>query len=127
MNAVNLIGNLCKDWNIHNGNTTSAKNTLAVRKDYKRDESDFINIVAFGKSAELLEQYTGKGSKIAIQGRINTGSYEKEGRTIYTTDVVVDKFEFLDSKKTGEAEAKEMTEEDFENNDENVDDDEFPF
>lgn len=100
MNTVNIVGNLVRDWNTNVGSTTVSKNTIAVKRKFKKDESDFINIVAFGKSAELLGQYTNKGSKIGIVGRIQTGSYEKDGVKIYTTDIVVDEFEFLDSKKT---------------------------
>jgi single-strand DNA-binding protein len=103
MNTTNIIGNLCKDWELKysQSGTAFSKNTIAVKRKFKKDESDFITVLAFGKSAELLAEYTSKGSKIGIQGRIQTGKYEKEdGTTVYTTDVVIDEFEFLDSKKT---------------------------
>ena len=67
-------------------------------KDGER-ESDFINVVAFGKTAELLNQYFGKGQQVAVQGRIQTGSYDKEdGTRVYTTDVVIDQLDFVGSK-----------------------------
>lgn len=59
--------------------------------------ADFINCIAFGKTAEVIGQYFGKGNKIAITGHIQTGSYEKDGQRIYTTDVVVDSFDFVES------------------------------
>lgn len=66
-------------------------------------ESDFINCISFNKTAEILAKYTGKGSKILVEGRIQTSNYEgKDGKKIYTTDVIVDKFEFLDKKTTQE-------------------------
>ena len=105
MNNIQLIGNLCKEWNTHNGSTTVSKNTLAVKRKFKKDESDFITVTAFGKGAELLEQYTSKGSKIGIVGRLQSGSYEKEGKTVYTTEVIIDEFEFLDSKKSNDSES----------------------
>ena len=61
--------------------------------------ADFINCIAFGKTAEIIGQYFGKGNKIAITGHIQTGSYEKDGQRIYTTDVVVDSFDFVESNK----------------------------
>lgn len=62
--------------------------------------ADFINCIAFGKTAEIIGQYFGKGNKIAITGHIQTGSYEKDGQRIYTTDVVVDSFDFIESNSS---------------------------
>lgn len=62
--------------------------------------ADFINCIAFGKTAEIIGQYFGKGNKIAITGHIQTGSYEKDGQRIYTTDVVVDSFDFVESNSS---------------------------
>lgn len=64
----------------------------------KKDDTDFISCKAFGKTAETLEKYTDKGTKILIEGRIKTGSYEKDGKKVYTTDVIVERFEFCESK-----------------------------
>lgn len=109
------IGRLTKDINLRT--TKSGKSfagfIMAVDKGLskqKRDEAeqagrptaDFISCQAWGMTADLLSQYCGKGSKIAIEGRIQTGSYQDKetGKTVYTTDVVADRVEFLDSKSS---------------------------
>lgn len=100
MNNVSLIGNVTRDLELKQvGQTQNTRFTLAVTRRFKRDESDFINCIAWGKQAETLCQYVKKGQKIAIIGNIRTGSYEREGTTVYTTDVVVESFEFLGGGK----------------------------
>lgn len=77
---------------------------LAVDRQFKQEgqpEADFINCVAWGKTAEFAGNYLKKGTKIAIEGRIQTGSYEKDGVKHYTTDVVIDRHEFCESKGSG--------------------------
>ena len=112
MNKVILMGRLTKDVAAsHSGETTVARYTLAVDRRFKREgdaqTADFIGCVVFGKSAEFAEKYFRKGTKIAIVGRIQTGSYKnKDGQTIYTTDVVVEEQEFAESKATGDNEPK---------------------
>ena len=105
MNKVILMGRLTKDPDIRNsGSTTVGRYTLAVDRRYKQDNgptADFIQCVTFGKSAEFAEKYFHKGTKIAVFGRIQTGSYQKDGQTIYTTDVVVEEQEFAESKGSG--------------------------
>lgn len=100
MNNVTILGRLVRDFT--KVATTSgglAKNTLAINEKYKGKEStQFINIVAFGKTAETLSTYVSKGQRVAIQGRLQSGSYEKDGRTVYTTEVVVDSFTFVEPK-----------------------------
>jgi single-strand DNA-binding protein len=76
-----------------------ARFSLAITRDYDREKADFLNCVAFGKTAEVIEKYTHKGSRIGITGRIETGSYEKDGRKVYTTDIIVNNVELMDSKK----------------------------
>lgn len=76
-----------------------AKFTVAVNRQFKKDEADFINCVAFGKKAETIAEFFKKGSPINIEGRLQTGSYEKDGVKHFTTDVVVDNFEFVASSK----------------------------
>ncbi|MCR5094439.1 MAG: single-stranded DNA-binding protein [Lachnospiraceae bacterium] len=109
MNKVILMGRLTRDPDIRysQGENASAvaRYTLAVdRRFVRRDNpdaqtADFIGCVAFGKAAEFAEKYLHKGTKIAITGRIQTGSYtNKEGAKIYTTDVVVEEQEFAESK-----------------------------
>lgn len=108
MNKVILMGRLTRDPEVIYSPTQSgeqmaiARYTLAVDRRYKRDgeqTADFIGCVAFGKSAEFTEKYLRQGTKIAISGRIQTGSYtNKDGNKVYTTDVVVEEQEFAESK-----------------------------
>lgn len=102
MNKVVLIGRLTKDPDVRTaGETTVARYNLAVDRRYKKDgeqNADFIGCVAFGKNGEFVEKHLKKGSKIAVVGRIQTGSYEKDGQKIYTTDVVVEEHEFCEKK-----------------------------
>lgn len=83
-----------------------ARYTLAIDRRFKKEgqqSADFISCVAFGKNGEFAEKYLHKGMKIAVEGRIQTGSYEKDGRKIYTTDVVVEHHEFAESKSASQA------------------------
>lgn len=106
MNKVILMGRLTRDPDIRysagESSTAVARYTLAVDRRFKRDgeaTADFINCVAFGRSAEFAEKYLRQGIKIAITGRIQTGSYtNREGVKVYTTDVVVEEQEFAESK-----------------------------
>ena len=75
-----------------------ARYTLAVDRRYKKGETDFISCVAFGVQGEFAEKFLKKGTKIAVTGRLQTGSYEKDGVKHYTTDVVVEEQEFAESK-----------------------------
>ena len=104
MNKVLLMGRLTRDPEVRQaGETTVARYALAVDRRGKKDEADFINCVVFGKGAEFAEKYLKKGTKIAVTGHIQTGSYKSnEGRTVYTTDVVVEDQEFCESKKAAE-------------------------
>lgn len=110
MNHVVLMGRLTADPEIKNAeNVTVAKYTLAVDR-MKKDETDFIRCVAFGKGAEFAEKYLHKGMKIAIEGRIQTGSYtNKDGNKVYTTDVIVNSHYFCESKSGGVADAPKVT------------------
>jgi len=106
MNQVVLMGRLTRDPEVRYSSGESslaiARYTLAVDRRFKRDgepTADFINCVAFGKTAEFAERYFRKGIKIAVSGRIQTGSYtNKEGAKVYTTEVVVENQEFCESK-----------------------------
>lgn len=84
--------------------TCVANVTLAVDKwDGKQKSADFIKVTAFGKTAETMEKYVGKGQLIGIIGKINTGNYEKDGQKHYVTNIIVDRMEFLSkSEKTEE-------------------------
>lgn len=103
MNKWCGTGRMTKDADIRSaGETTVGHFTLAVDRRFKKGEADFITCVAFGKTAEWFEKYTHKGMKLEIVGRIQTGSYEKNGVKIYTTDVVVEEANFAESKKASE-------------------------
>lgn len=106
MNSVNLIGRITRDvelsFTASTGNAV-AKFSIAVNRRFKKEEVDFINCVAFGKTGEIIAQYMVKGSPIAITGSLRTGSYDaKDGTKRYTSDVVVESFDFIGSKKEGQ-------------------------
>ena len=110
MNKVIIIGRFTRDpeikYSTGENATATARFSLAVNRRFKNKEgnydADFINCVAFGKTAEFIEKYFTKGMAIGITGRIQTGSYtNKEGQKVYTTDVVVEETEFVESKNKG--------------------------
>lgn len=110
MNKVILLGRLARDPEARQGQTmTVTKFSLAVDRRIKAEgqpSADFISCVAFGKTAEFIDKYFKKGSKMALEGRIQTGSYtNKDGQKVYTTDVVVDNVEFAESKAAAETKA----------------------
>lgn len=101
MNKVVLVGRLTKDpqltFTAGSGKAVS-KFTLAITRKFNKEETDFINCVAFGKTAETIANYLTKGRQVAIEGSIRTGSYEtQDGTKRYTTDVAVESFEFIGS------------------------------
>lgn len=103
MNRVELMGRVARDPETRytNGDKPMAisRYSIAVNRRGKKDEADFISCIAFGKSGEFAEKYLKKGMRIIVCGHIQTGSYEKDGHKVYTTDVVVDEHEFCESKK----------------------------
>lgn len=106
MNKVILIGRLTREPETrYSGETAISRYSLAVERKYKKDgeqTADFINCVAFGKNGEFAEKYLKKGMKIAVTGRIQTGSYtNKENQKVYTTDIIVEEHEFCESKGSG--------------------------
>lgn len=114
MNKVELLGRLTRDPEIRYSqgekNMCIARYTLAVDRRFKKDgeqSADFIQCVAFGKMAEFVEKWFKQGTKIAVIGRIQTGSYtNKDGQKVYTTEVVVEEQEFAESKNSGNNEPK---------------------
>ena len=110
MNKVILMGRLTRDAEIRYSQgesaTAIARFSLAVDRRFSRNNgdeqsADFINCVAFGKTAEFLERFGRKGTKFLVEGRIQTGSYtNKDGQKVYTTDVVVEQVEFAESKNS---------------------------
>ena len=101
INTVNLIGRLAKEPNSRSTSTGKSvcSFTLAVQNDFDREKADFINCTAWGKTAELITQYVKKGHKMGLQGRISVRSWDDNGETKWTTEVVAEKIEFLESKK----------------------------
>ena len=105
MNSVILMGRLTRDpdirWTQGNPSTQIARYTLAVDRIGKDKDADFISCIAFNKSADFAEKYLHKGTKILVEGRIQTGSYtNKDGQKVYTTDIIVDSHEFAESAKS---------------------------
>jgi single-strand DNA-binding protein len=107
MNKTILMGRLARDPEIRYSAGAERKAVanfvLAVDRKYKKDgekTADFIPCTAFGKSAEFVEKYLRKGIKIALEGHLNTDSYEKDGKTIYTWNIIVESMEFAESKKS---------------------------
>ena len=115
MNNVILLGRLVADANLKylqgGNNTAVARFTLAVDKNLSKDKkqemeakgqptADFINCQAWGKMAESLVNYSGKGLRVLVNGRIQTGSYEKDGQRIYTTEVTANNIEYIDWKNS---------------------------
>ena len=96
MNKVVLIGRITRDPELRytSSNIPSVRFTLAVNRPFQNQngerEADFINIVAWRNQAENIKKYVSKGSLVAVEGRIQTGSYEKDGQKVYTVDVVAD-------------------------------------
>lgn len=103
MNKCSLVGRLTRDIDLRyttgQNQIAVARFNLAINRRGKDKGADFISCVAFGKAAETLEQYVKKGHRLGIIGHIQTGSYDhKDGYKVYTTDVIVDEFDFLELK-----------------------------
>lgn len=100
MNKVCLIGNMTKDPDLRmtaNGKMVCGF-TIAVVKPFDRNQADFINCQAWGKTAEIIDQYCSKGSKIGVEGRIDVSTYEKNGETVWMTKVIADRIDLLGSR-----------------------------
>ena len=110
MNKVALIGRLTRDPDVRYSQggepMAIARFTLAVDRRTKNRDADFISCVAFGKNGEFVEKYFHKGMKVAVIGRIQTGSYDsKDGHKVYTTDVICEELDFCESKQKQNADA----------------------
>ena len=115
MNSAIIIGRAATDIDLSytpQNQTALTKFTLAVdrpKKDGQDQGADFIRIVVWGRQAETTNQYCSKGSKMAVQGRITTGSYkDRDGKTVYTTEVTAERIEFLDNRQRNEHVAQPM-------------------
>lgn len=130
MNKVILIGRLTRDPELNfaaGSGTAVTRFGLAVKRPFKKDESDFINCVAFGKSAETIAQYITKGRQLAVTGSIRSGSYDaKDGSKRYTSDVVVESFEFI-GNKNNESSQVNNSESNFDEDMTPIDDVDSPF
>lgn len=112
MNSVHLLGRITQDLNLQytQNNVAYLNFTVACDRRFKNQngerQADFISCKAFKQSAEFIAKYFGKGKKIAIMGTIQTGKYDKNGTTVYTTDVIVDQAEFVEKmEQTAQAPA----------------------
>ena len=129
MNQVTLIGRLTKDPEVrHSGEMVFARFSLAIDRPPKKDgtkETDFPNIVVFGRQAENCEKYVAKGRLVAVEGRLQTGSYtNNEGRKIYTTEVIANRVEFLE---WGDKPKETKPQDDVPQGFEAIDDEDIPF
>lgn len=98
MNRVVLMGRLTRDPDIRQSQsgTQIARFTLAINR--MKEGADYINCIAFDKKAEVIEKYVQRGHRLLVEGHIQTGSYEGKNGKVYTTDVIVDNLEFVESK-----------------------------
>ena len=110
MNRCIFCGRLVRDPEIRyaeGSGTAIARYTIAIDRFPKKEgqpSADFISCIAFGKSAEIAEKYLAKGAKILVEGHIQTGSYtNKDGQKVYTTDCIIEKQEFVESRNSGSA------------------------
>lgn len=107
MNLTVLIGRTTKDIELQRSTSGTAIARFTVAVNRTKEGADFIGCVAFGKTAENMEKYVKKGSKIAVRGHIQTGSYtNNEGKKVYTSDVIADNVEFIDTHKEEKPEEK---------------------
>ena len=114
MNSVNIIGRVTKDLDLKYtpSGVPMLRFTVAVNRGRKTEgqpEADFINCVAFNKNAENMANYQKKGSQVAVTGSIQTGSYEnQQGQRVYTTDILVDRVQFLDKREDNQQQANQQ-------------------
>ena len=135
MNKVIIVGRLTKDPELKytpGDGTAVCRFTVAINRQFKKDETDFINCVAFGKTGETIAQYFTKGRQIALAGNIRTGSYQaQDGTKMYTTNVIIENFEFVGNNSNNSSNQSTWNAQD--NSDESfgdmtpVDDGDMPF
>ena len=131
MNKVILIGRLTKDPELRyaaGSGTAVCRFTLAVSRQFKKDETDFINCIAFNKQGEAIAQYVTKGRQLAVTGSIRTGSYDgQDGVKRYTTDVIVESFEFIGNSNNQNNDYWNMSTDNGFGVEEPIDDGDMPF
>jgi len=105
MNSVQLLGRIGKPPEIRysQSGTAVCNVSLATSEKVKGEEkTQWHRLVAFGKTAELIEKYINKGDQLCVEGKISYGSYEKDGNKVYTTDIIVNRIHFVSSPKKGQ-------------------------
>lgn len=129
MNLVILTGRLTRDPELKYGQSGKAYSrfSLAVNRVGKKDEADFVNCVAFGKTAEIVGEHLRKGKRIGVQGRIQMNRYEVNGEKKNTYDIMVDSIEFLENKDDNSSGGSYKVEQPTPSSTEEYVDDDFPF
>ena len=131
MNCIQLVGRITRDPELKKSNSGKSyiRFSLAVDRSFTRDEVDFINCVGFGKTAELIGEYTRKGHKLGVVGTLQQSSYESNGEKRTTYTVMINSFDFLESRNTGSQEPayERTTSREVIDMDKNDADDDFPF
>ncbi len=116
MNQVSIVGRMTKDPEVRysQSNTAFGRFTVAIDRGKDKDGNDrgadFPSVVCFGKTAELVEKYCFKGMLVGVAGRLQTGSYEKDGHKVYTTDILAERVEFLSRRENNEQQNGQQTE-----------------
>lgn len=136
MNKLILMGRLTKEPDIrYNNDRCIARYSIAVDRRYKDSNgqypTDFFNLVSFGKTAEFIETYVNKGTKLVVEGEIQNNNYEKDGKTIYQNQIIINSVEFAESKRAAEqapdVEHVNMTDDGFNAVNEEINEDNLPF
>ena len=108
MNKMISVARLCKDPEVRYGganNTCIANFPVAINRDYKREgdpDADFFHCTAFGKTAEFIEKYLHKGTKVILEGKMQNNNYQKDGQMVYSTSYVIEKVEFAENKNANQ-------------------------
>ena len=112
INTVSLTGRLTNDINVRETKNSKVGNfTIAVQRNFGEKEADFIQVTVFNKVAENMKKFTSKGDLVGVVGRLQTSNYEKDGQTIYVTQVVSKDITFLETKNSKDTTSEEVTEE----------------
>lgn len=112
INTVSLTGRLTNDINVRETKNSQVGNfTIAVQRNFGEKEADFIQVTVFNKVAENMKKFTSKGDLVGVVGRLQTSNYEKDGQTIYVTQVVSSDITFLETKNSKDTTSEEVTEE----------------
>lgn len=106
MNNVSLSGNVCKDIELKTIPSGKRVANFSIAINEGKDKTEFINLVAWEKTAELIHQYVKKGDRLSCVGRLQTRSWEKDGQKRYATEVVITQFDFPPKSQTGNTQSK---------------------